>query len=200
MWCEGSRSGGDQLNRNCEGFMSKATRALVIAGFMMLLTTTAAFAACPANLTAVTLNEQLANGQLAFKLDDENLAPPPPLYLAFDGASLNANNEMFTGTVSANLANTAGSYPVSGTLNQVNSGTLAFKFSYHVPSGPGFPGFGATYSYAGSIRLTNNSQSCLFFAGTYTTVTLVQGGRFGVTATSAGPFPFSGTLAAAITQ
>jgi hypothetical protein len=116
--------------------------------------------ACP-TLSTSNLEEYLAQGQLAFALDDEGKAATP---WYFDLQQISSSGAI-TGTMSTSAAAPSGSapfYPVSGTVSQ--SLTVSFSYATGIP---GVIGSGTNYAYTGAIMFAD-AQCNLLIAGTYT--------------------------------
>ncbi|HTV96329.1 MAG TPA: hypothetical protein VME42_09995 [Steroidobacteraceae bacterium] len=148
-----------------------------------------AASACP-TLTTSILQEYMAQGQIAFALDDEGKANTPWYFDLTQVASSGA----ITGTMSTSPDTPNGSapfYPVSGTAS--GSGSITVSFTYSTGS-PDLIGFGAYYAYTGAIMFADTSCD-LLIAGTYTTTTYTyEQTRFGVlpVAHTSPATPFSG--------
>jgi hypothetical protein len=119
--------------------------------------------ACP-TLTPSILEEYMAQGQIAFALDDEGKAATTwyfdPTQIAASGA--------ITGTMSTSAvtpSEAAPFYPISGTASGSGSLTVSIAFSTGIPE---IIGTGIYYSYTGAIMFAD-AQCDLLIAGTYTT-------------------------------
>ena len=140
--------------------------------------------ACP-TLTTSNLEEYLAQGQIAFKLDNEGLASTP---WYFDLQQVSSTGAI-TGTMSTSAvtpSSSASFYPVTGTAS--GSGSIPVNFTFSTaPNGLVF--FGTTYAYTGAIMFVD-AQCDLAIAGTYTATTYTY------RETPIGPLPVAHTSAA----
>lgn len=177
---------GIEKLEGCSGAVRLAASVVAVLGLSIQGAT-----ACP-TLTPSILEEYLAQGQIAFMLDDEGLAPTP---WYFDLQQVSSTGAI-TGTMSTSAVTPSYAepfYPVNGTAS--GSGSIPVIFSYSTaPDGLIF--LGTTYAYSGAIMFVD-SQCDLAIAGTFTTTTYTFReapiGPLPVAHTSAAT-PFSGKM------